>query len=60
MSKKAVLPGSFLKNYFFTLLIVFLPLFMFGVFGPSEIFSATTVNLVLSIGNLDGNFWEFL
>lgn len=60
MLKKAVTPGSFLKNYLFTLLIVFLPLFMFGVFGPSEIFSATTVNLVLSIGNLDGNFWEFL
>ena len=49
MLKKAVTPGSFLKNYLFTLLIVFLPLFM-----------ATTVNLVLSIGNLDGNFWEFL
>ncbi len=38
MLKKAVTPGSFLKNYLFTLLIVFLPLFMFGVFGPSEIF----------------------
>ena len=38
MLKKAVTPGSFLKNYLFTLLIVFLPLFMFGVFGLSEIF----------------------
>ena len=38
MLKKAITPGSFLKNYLFTLLIVFLPLFMFGVFGPSEIF----------------------
>ena len=31
MLKKAVTPGSFLKNYLFTLLIVFLALFMFGV-----------------------------
>ena len=58
MLKKAVTPGSFLKNYLFTLLIVFLPLLAFS--DRLRFFSATTVNLVLSIGNLDGNFWEFL
>ena len=53
MLKKAVTPGSFLKNYLFTLLIVFLPLFMFGVFGPSEIFWGTSFNFVLWIRNFD-------
>ena len=57
MSKKAVLPGSFLKNYFFTLLIVFLPLFMFGVFGPSEIFFGNYAEF----GFIYGEFgWKFL
>ena len=41
MSKKAVLPGSFLSDH---------PKFSLEIM----------LNLVLSMGNLDGNFWEFL
>ena len=57
MLKKAVTPGSFLKNYLFTLLIVFLLLFMFGVFGPSEIFFGN----YSEFGVIYGEFgWKFL
>lgn len=57
MLKKAVTPGAFIKNYFFTLLIVFLPLFMFGVFGPSEIFFGN----YSEFGFIYGEFgWKFL
>ena len=57
MLKKTITPGAFIKNYFFTLLIVFLPLFMFGVFGPSEIFFGN----YNEFGFIYGEFgWKFL
>lgn len=47
----------FLIKYCFSLLIVFLPLFMFGVFGPSEIFFGNFTEL----GFVYGEFgWKFL
>ena len=47
----------FFKNFSFTLLIIFLPIFMFGVFGSSEIFFGNYTEL----GFVYGEFgWKFL
>ena len=57
MLKKSVSVKKIIKDYLFILLVVFLPLFMFGVFGPSELFFGNYTEL----GFVYGEFgWKFL